>query len=174
MGDSSRGFASFRARFGGAGAVGLLALGLGFAAALLMLLAETATLYSIEVDTATCGDLADPDLADACETTGGEQHSWALVPVALLTALMAVGAGLGGSRPAAVALAAAGLVVLGIALIGDLPDTNETGEIGSSFTSARAVKGAGLWYEIMGGALAVVAGAVRLVPGRYRRASRAT
>jgi hypothetical protein len=75
---------------------------------------------------------------------------------------MAVGAGLGGSRPAGIALIGAGAVVLAIALIGDLPDTTETGEIGSNFASARAVKGTGFWLELVGGALAVAAGALRL------------
>jgi hypothetical protein len=132
-----------------------------------MLLTEAANLVSVDVSTASCKDLADPNLADACETTGGEAHSFALVPVALLTVLMAVGAGLGGSRPAGFALVGAGLLVLGIALIGDLPDTTKTGEIGTSFTSARAVKGAGFWYELAGGGLAVVAGLLRLLrPGR--------
>jgi hypothetical protein len=138
-------------------------LALGVAAAVLMLATELAELYSIDVSTASCNDLADPSLADACETTGGEQHSYALIPLALLTVVMAVGAGLGGSRPAAFALAAAGVVVLGIALIGDLPDTTKTGEVGTSFTSARAVKGAGLWLELAGGALALCAGALRLI-----------
>ena len=136
---------------------------LGVAAAVLMVLAELSNLFTIEVDTASCQDLADPDQADTCEQTGGEQHSFALVPVALLTAVMAVGAGLGGSRPAGLALLAAGVVVLAIALIGDLPDTNETGEIGFNFTSARAEKGSGFWFELVGGALATAAGALRLL-----------
>ena len=139
---------------------------LGVAAAVLMVLAELSNLFTIEVDTASCQDLADPDQADACEQTGGEQHSFALVPVALLTAAMAVGAGLGGSRPAGLALLAAGVVVLAIALIGDLPDTNETGEIGFNFTSARAEKGSGFWFELVGGALATAAGLLRLRPPR--------
>lgn len=141
-------------------------LALGLAAALLMLLTEASTLYSIEVETATCSDLADPDLADACDRTGGEQHSYALIPVAVLTALMAVGAGLGGSRPAGIALLAAGAVVLTITLVGDLPDTNETGEIGSNFTSARAVTGSGFWFELAGGLIALAAGALRLLSRR--------
>ena len=80
-----------------------MVLALGVAAALLMVLAEVTTLVEIEVVTGVgCADLADPEQADSCETTGGEQHSFALVPVALLTGVMAVGAGLGGSRPAGV------------------------------------------------------------------------
>ena len=139
---------------------------LGVAAAALMVLTEVSTLFEIEVETASCSDLADPDQADACETTGGEHHSFALIPVALLVVVMAVGAGLGGSRPAGAALLAAGAGVLAYALIGDLPDTTKTGEIGSNFAAAEAVRGNGLWFEIAGGALAAVAGALRLADRR--------
>jgi hypothetical protein len=142
---------------------------LGLAAALLMVFAEVSNLYAIEVDTATCSDLADVDLADKCETTGGEQHSFALVLIAIMTAVMAVGAGLGGSRPAGIALLGAGVIVLAITLIGDLPDTTKTGEVGSNFTSAHAEKGSGFWFELIGGVLAVLAGALRLWSGRLSR-----
>ena len=148
-----------------------MVLALGFAAALLLVLTEVTTLFSIDVATATCSDLADPDLADRCDTTGGEQHSFALVPVAILIGVMAVGAGLGGSRPAGIALIGAGALVLLITLIFDLPDTTRTGEIGSSFASAEAVKGPALWFELVAGVLAMAAGALRL---RSHQVSRAT
>jgi hypothetical protein len=135
---------------------------LGIAASVLLVLTEVTTLFEIEVETASCSDLADPDQADRCDVTGGEHHSFALVPVALLVAVMAVGAGLGGSRPAGLALLGAGVVVLVIALAFDLADTTKTGEIGASFASAEAVKGAGFWFEVVAGALAVAAGALRL------------
>ena len=144
---------------------------LGLAAALLMVLAEVSNLYAIEVDTATCSDLADVDLADKCETTGGEQHSFALALIAILTAVMAVGAGLGGSRPAGFALLGAGVIVLLITLLGDLPDTTKTGEVGSNFTSAQAEKGAGFWFELVAGVLALVAGGLRVWSGRFSRAT---
>jgi hypothetical protein len=161
-GNSSRGIAAFHARFADSGWRGPAVLALGLAAAVLMVLTELTELFSIQVDTASCSDLASPDLADACRATGGEQHSYALIPVAVLTAAMAAGAGLGGSRPAAFALLAAGALVLGIALLGDLPATTSTGEIGSSFTSAEATKGPALWLELAGGALAALAGLLSL------------
>ena len=141
-----------------------------------MILAEVTSLYSIEVATATCSDIADVDLADKCDTTGGEQHSFALVPVAILTAVMAVGAGLGGSRPAGYALLGAGIVVLLITLLGDLPDTTKTGEVGSNFTSAHAEKGSGFWFELVAGVLSTAAGALRLwrSDAAQDRVSRAT
>jgi hypothetical protein len=139
---------------------------LGVTAAVLLVLTEVTTLFEIEVETAACSDLADPDQADACETTGGEQHSYALIPIALLVVMMSVGAGLGGSRPAGLALVGAGVVVLAIALIGDLPDTTKTGEIGSNFASAEAVRGTAFWLEIGGAMLALLAGALRLADRR--------
>ena len=150
-----------------------MVLALGVAAAVLMVVAEVTTLFEIEVETASCSDLADVDLADRCNTTGGEHHSFALVPVAILTAVMAVGAGLGGSRPAGLALLGAGVVVLVIGLGLDLPDTTKTGEVGENFTSARAVKGTGFWLELVAGALALAAGGLRLV-SRREPLSRAT
>ncbi len=82
---------------------------LGVAAALLVILSEVTNLVVVDVTGAGCEDaVADPELADGCEITGGEQHSFALVPLALLIGVMAVGAGLGGSRPAAVALVSPG------------------------------------------------------------------
>ena len=137
---------------------------LGLAAALLMLATEASNIVVIDVTGAGCEDaVADAAQAENCEITGGDQHSFALVGVALLTAAMAVGAGLGGSRPAGAALVGAGVLVLAIALLGDLPDTTKTGEIGSSFTSASADKGPGFWFELAGGGLAVAAGALRLL-----------
>lgn len=141
---------------------------LGVAAALLMVLTEVTNLVVVDVSGAGCEDaVANPAQAEDCEITGGDQHSFALLAVAALTAMMALGAGLGGSRPAGAALLVAGILVLGIALIGDLPDTSSTGQVGPNFTDATADPGPALWFEIAGGALATVAGALRLaVRGR--------
>ena len=145
---------------------------LGVAAALLVILSEVTNLVVVDVTGAGCEDaVADPELADGCEITGGEQHSFALVPLALLIGVMAVGAGLGGSRPAAVALVVAGLIVLGVALIGDLPDTSSTGQVGQNFDEAEASAGPALWLELVGGVLAVAAGALRLWADRVSRAT---
>jgi hypothetical protein len=138
-------------------------LALGIAAALLLVLTEVTNIVVIDVSGAGCEDaVADPVKAQDCEITGGDRHSYALAAVAVLVVLMSVGAGLGGSRPAAFALIAAGVVVLAIALVGDLPDTTKTGEIGSNFDSARAGKGTGFWLELVGGVLAIAAGLARL------------
>ena len=138
---------------------------IGVAAALLLVLSEVTNLVEVDVTGAGCEDaVADPDTADRCELTGGEQHSFALVPIAFLCGVMAVGAGLGASRPAAFALLIAGLLVLGIALIGDLPETSDTGQVGTTFANAEANPGIGFWFELAAGVLAVAAGALRLRP----------
>jgi hypothetical protein len=136
---------------------------LGIAASILLVLTEVTNLVVIDVTGAGCEDaVADPDTAEDCEITGGDQHSFALVLIAVLCAVMAVGAGLGGSRPAGFALLIAGLLVVGITLIGDLPDTSSTGQVGRAFEDAEANTGPALWFELVGGVLAVVAGALRL------------
>ena len=80
-----------------------------------------------------------------------------------LAGAMAWGAGIGGSRPAAVTLAVVGVAVLAWALLVDLPETNETGVLGQNFEGATAAAEAGLTIEIVAGALALAAGAVRLL-----------
>jgi hypothetical protein len=148
---------------------------LGLAAAVLMVLAEVTNLVVVDVAGAGCEDaVANPAQAEDCEITGGDQHSFALAAVAVLTVMMAVGAGLGGSRPAGVALIAAGLVVLGIALIGDLPVTDDTGQVGPNFDEATASAGPALWLEIVAGALAVLAGILRLARRPREDAGRVT
>jgi len=76
---------------------------------------------------------------------------------------MAVGAGVGASRPAAAALVAIGVVAVVITLVSDVPESAETGAIGRSFEGAKGSKGIGLYLELVGGALAAAAGVVRLL-----------
>ncbi len=161
-GDGSSAPAAFWRRLTSAGPSTVALLSLGTVAALLMIAAELTPLFEVQVVTASCEDLAQPDLADLCVTRGGEQHAYGLLLLALVTLLMSLGAGLGRSRPAAAALVAVGVVVLGITLALDLPDSRSTGEIGRDFAEARAVIRPGLWLELAGGVLAVAAGALGL------------
>jgi hypothetical protein len=84
------------------------------------------------------------------------------VLVAVLMAAMGWGAGIGRSRPAAAALVALGVGVLAWALLVDLPVTDETGALGSTFEGARGEAGIGLTLEIVAAVLAIGAGALRL------------
>ena len=133
-----------------------------------MILSDLLTLYHVDVVTASCSDLADPGLADACTTTGGEHHGYALLILGVLVLVMTWGAAVGRSRPAGFALLVLGLAGLAIALGVDLPDVHKTGVIGERFAEASAKPGAGFYLELVGSALALAAGALRLA----RRAPR--
>jgi hypothetical protein len=134
-----------------------------------MIVSEFATLRSVKVLTASCSDLADPSLRGSCITHGGEEHSYALVLLGIVTAVMAWGSAIGRSRPAGVALIAIGAAVVAIALITDVPDIHKTGVLGERFDSAHAEAGPGLYLEIAGGALALTAGAMASVARRRPR-----
>ena len=142
---------------------------LSLAAAVLMVASEFATLRSVQVLTASCADLADPELRSTCVTKGGEEHSYALVLLGVVAAAMAWGAFVGRSRPAAIALTAIGIAVLVIALATDLPDAGKAGVLGERFEEANANPGPGLWMEIAGGALALVCGALAATGRAGRR-----
>jgi hypothetical protein len=136
-----------------------------FAAGLLMLLTEVTTVISVDLRNTSCEVIYDsnPSLADDCSQTGLERSSVALLLLSLVTFAMGVGAAFGRSRPAAVALIAIGVVVLGITLLGDLPASDDTGVIGRDYDQAEASAGVGLWLELIGGILAVVAGLLRVI-----------
>jgi hypothetical protein len=136
-----------------------------FAAGVLMLLTEVTTVISIDVAVGSCDSIYDtnPDLADDCIQKGIERSSVALSLLAVLTFVMGVGAAFGGSRPAAMALIAIGVVVLGITLLVDLPASDDTGLIGRRYAAAEASAGPGLWFEFAAGVLAVCAGALRVI-----------
>jgi hypothetical protein len=119
----------------------------------------------VDLRNTTCEVIYDsnPALADDCTQTGLERSSVALLLLGLLTFAMGAGAALGRSRPAAVALIAIGVVVVGITLLGDLPASDDTGLIGRDYDQAEASAGIGLWFELIGGILAVVAGLLRVI-----------
>jgi hypothetical protein len=136
-----------------------------FLAGVLMLLAEVTTVISVDLRNTSCEVIYDsnPSLADNCSQTGLERSSVALLLLGLLTFVMGWGAAFGGSRPAALALIAIGAVVLGITLLGDLPASDDPGLIGRDYAQATASAGAGLWFELLAGILAVGAGLLRVI-----------
>ena len=154
-----------RAAGGTVDGLALAITGAGMLAAALMVLADFLPIVSVDVAGGSCEVINDtsPELADRCEQSGFERHGPALVLLALVVAAMAWGAGVGGSRPAAVALVAVGLVVLAIALLVDLPATDDTGAIGPRFDGAVAQAEVGFTLELAAGALAAVASAARLL-----------
>jgi hypothetical protein len=147
----------------------LLVLALALAGAVLLVATEFTAVATVDVASGSCEVIqdTDPELADRCELSGFERNGGAFILLALLTGLMAWGAGPGRSRPAAFALVAIGVLVLLWALLVDLPVTDETGAIGRNFEGAEAAAGQGLTLELLGGALVAAAGVVALLlPGR--------
>ena len=138
---------------------------MGAVAALLMVVTEFLTVASVDVASGSCEVITDtsPEIADRCFLSGFERHGGALVLLGAVTMFMAWGAGVGGSRPAAFALMALGAVVLLWTVLIDLPATNDTGGIGPLYANAEAMTGPGLFTELIAGALAVAAGALRLL-----------
>jgi hypothetical protein len=131
----------------------------------LMLLTEVTTVIQVDLRNTSCEVIYDsnPALADDCSQTGLERSSVALLLLGLLTFVMGAGAAFGRSRPAAVALIAIGVVVLGITLLGDLPASDDTGLIGRDYEQAEASAGVGLRFELVAGILAVLAGLLRVI-----------
>ena len=134
-------------------------------AGVLMLLAEVTTVISVNLENTSCEVIYDsnPRIADNCTQTGFERSSLALLLLGALTFAMGWGAAFGGSRPAALALIGIGAVVLGITLLADLPASDDAGLIGRDYDQASASAGLGLWLELIGGALAIVAGLIRVI-----------
>jgi hypothetical protein len=146
-----------------------MVLALGVAAALLLVVTEFSAVATVDVASGSCEVIqdTDPELADRCELSGLERNGGAFLLLAALMLVLAWGAGPGRSTPAALALVAVGVLVLGWALLVDLPVTDDTGALGRNFEGATAAAGPGLTLEIIGGALALAAGLLALlVPQR--------
>jgi hypothetical protein len=143
----------------------LALLSLPVTGAALLVAAEFSTLYDVRVVTAV------PE--GGSFSTGGH-HGYALLVIAVAIVVMAFGAVMGGSRPAAVALLLLSLAALAIAVFVDLPDVDQTGLIGRTYDAAVAEPRAGLYLEIAGGCVALVGAAVVLLvrPARRRSARR--
>ncbi|MEA2663365.1 MAG: hypothetical protein QOI11_309 [Candidatus Eremiobacteraeota bacterium] len=99
--------------------------------------------------------------------TGGENHGYALLVVALFAIAVALLGLRGAGRAAGLSLVALGAVVLVVALALDLPDTRGSGRLPESlaYENARARAGAALGLEIAGGVLLVVAGGLLAAAG---------
>jgi hypothetical protein len=127
--------------------------------AVLLVAAELSTLYDVRVVTA---------VPEGGSFATGPHHGYAQAVIAVGIGVMSVGAALGGSRPAAVAVLVLAAGSLAISLLVDLPDVHETGLIGRTYDAAVAEPRAGLYLEIAGGCAALLGGALMLVvrPGR--------
>lgn len=136
----------------------------GIIAGLLLVASEFSTVAWVDVAGGSCKVIndADPQQAARCDLTGFDRNAGAFLILGALAGAMAWGAGVGGSRPAAMALLAIGAIVVVLSLARDLPETHRTGEIGVTHEDAKGKAGAGLFLELVGGGLAVGAGLLRL------------
>jgi hypothetical protein len=126
---------------GGVG--GLIAAG-SLLAALLLVVAEFTSLYQVHIATTT---------TPVESVSGGSNHSYAMIPIALLAAALGIGVRRSGSRPALLAIGVLGVVAVLIALLGDLPDAQATGLAGSAasrYIRASSTPSAGLYMETLG------------------------
>jgi hypothetical protein len=134
------------------GAVALAAIAAGaLLGAVILVVSEFTTLFQIHTAAAT-------GAISSAET--GAHHTYALIPIAVLVAVLAYGVWTAGSRPALLAIVILGVIALLIALLGDLPDAHASGLIGSPsshFSSASATPSAGLYMETLGAVLLLIA-----------------
>jgi hypothetical protein len=141
---------------------------LPLAGAALLVAAEFATLYDVRVVTT---------VPAGGSFAAGPHHGFALGVIGAGIAVMAFGAVIGGSRPAAIALLVLALAALAIVLLVDLPDVHETGLIGETYDAAQAEPRSGLYLELAGGCAALVGAALILLArpaSRPRSRSRRT
>lgn len=146
--------------------VSLVILALGVAGGVLLVITELSTIVTVDVlTTGTCEEIADPAVRDACSVSGFEQHGGSLILLGVAAMVMALGAGRGASRPASVALIVIAVIVVGIAVLRDIPAAGETGLVGLRYEEAHAGASSGLYLEFVGAALCAAAGALRLARG---------
>jgi len=159
----------FTGRLAGAGPLAWVVLALGLLAAALMVATEFSTIQSVRIGESTCG-AAEERLRDVCETGGGEQHNWSLLVLGVLTVLLAFGAAVGRSKPAAVALGLVGVVVLFVALVLDRPtlDDKRGLEVFFGEQGTEPQTGGGYTLEILAGVLALLACGAALLRERVR------
>ena len=128
------------------------------AGAAMLVVAEFSPLYEVRAITAVL------------ETEkAGSHHNYALLIIGIAIVPMTLGAVLGGSRPAAVACLVLALVAVGVTLLVDRPDVDETG-LTRSYESAKASPKTGFYLESLGSVLALIGavGTLVLRPGASR------
>src|SRR5215211_5765915 len=128
---------------------------LGFAGAALLVTSEFSTVTHVKAITVVLPN---------SERTGFDQNSGAMLILGLLALPMLVGAALGPSKPAMVAVAAIGVIALLIALLGDLPDVTKTGTIfRERYEDAKAQAQIGFTFEWLGAVLLILSAGLLLL-----------
>jgi hypothetical protein len=126
-------------------------------------LAGAAVLFASEL--MTTFDLTPPGIDPQCAQSAADRHHYAPIVLAVAAIVAVVVVLLSGSKPAAVAVAACGVLALLIFLVIDLPDANNVGTINDtcgsieqSFIDAKAVPQVGFWMELLGSLSLAISG----------------
>ena len=137
----------------GAAAVRQALCGLGFLAALLLVVSTFLDLYTVSNGQTTLRSVS-----------GLEHHSVATLLLGLAAVPMALGA-LRGARPAMAALAVLGIVILVVAVTVDLPAALDEGLLAVTYEGASASPSTGFFVETLAGVLLLAAGGLLLLRG---------
>ena len=101
----------------------------------------------------------------------GSHDAYALIPIALLAAALAIGVFIAASRPALLAIGILGVISLVIALAGDLPDAKASG-LTHNYVLASSSPSTGLYLETLGAIILLLTcglGFLLLGPPAHRR-----
>lgn len=115
-------------------------------AALLLIVAEFTTLYQAHLANRP---------TPIQSVTAGSHNSYAMIPIALVAAGLAVAVWRTSSRAALLAIGLLGVVALLIAVVGDLPDAHAVGLAENNSVSATTTPNAGLYAETFGAILLI-------------------
>ena len=127
--------------------------------ALLLAVAEFSTLYEVVAITA---------VVPGGTEKSGSNHFYMLLLLGVFGVLMAWGAVVGGSRPAAVAVTVAGAAALFVVLAIDLPVVTDEGLLAETYESAKASPQEGFWLEALGSVVLLGSGVAMLLLGTGR------
>ena len=146
-------------------AVAFAVLAFGFLAAALLIASEFAQLYSVHTSVSRT----------AIQTVTGHSHNaFAMVPIALLAAVLTWGGAREGSPPALLAVGVLGVLALVIALAGDLPDAQASGIVlrAGHYDAASSSPSLGLYLETAGAVLLLIASGAGFLLGSQARPGR--
>ena len=150
-------------RIKASGPFGWLLLGLGLAAAVLLVVADLSEISYRTIGIGACVDRAG---SGVCTTAGHESHAWALVILSPFVLVMAWGAVIGRSRAAGLALIAIGVAVLLIALAIDLPKLDGKRNLDALYDDVVGHTGSAYRIELVAGVLLILSGGLSLMRER--------
>ena len=130
----------------------IAALALAAIGCVLLVVAEFSTLFEIRVITV---------VKDS--TTGGSNHGYALLIIAVASGFMGYGGIYKGARPAQLALLLLALAAVVVVFAFDLPDVGEEGFIGEAFERAEASPKTGFYLESLGAVLLLLSAVATVV-----------